>query len=213
MAARTHYYGRSLLSMIENGRRSATSEVTSAYESVLGVGGLGEAVNRRDFLKVMGIAAGNATVISRLTASLAGNDPTPLINVQTTHGIDLAVATLADRRTLVNLRGWLDDGSPMLRVNAAGILAKVPGQADAIRVSKVLSRDAEVRSLYMTAVVSRVCSLEWTKAAELAANPRLFPQPGLVAQRFAQEAVSDRDGGARWCSAVMLQSLSPMIGR
>lgn len=65
----------------------------------------------------------------------------------------------------------------------------------------------------MTAVVARVCGVEWSRAARLAQLPTAFPQPVLAAQRFSYEAVNDRDAGARWCSAAMLQSLSPMIGR
>jgi hypothetical protein len=65
----------------------------------------------------------------------------------------------------------------------------------------------------MTAVVARVCGLEWSVAAQFVDNPAGFPQPVLVAQRFARESVSDRDAGARWCAAAMLQALSPMIGR
>lgn len=102
---------------------------------------------------------------------------------------------------------------PVLRVNAAGTLAKVPGQCEASRVTAALVRDTDVRHRYMTAVVARVCGLDWSVAAHLAENPADCPQPTLVAQRFAREAVSDRDAGARWCAAAMLQALSPMIGR
>ena len=41
---------------------------------------------------------------------------------------------MADRGTVAHLRRWMDDGNnPVLRVNAAGILAKVPGQVEASR--------------------------------------------------------------------------------
>lgn len=76
-----------------------------------------------------------------------------------------------------------------------------------------LSRDDDVRRRYMTAVVARVCGLSWSMAAKIADNPRICAQPAIAAKRFAREAVSDRDAGARWCSAAMLQALSPMIGR
>ena len=134
--------------------------------------------------------------------------------VQTTNGTDLTIATLVDRGTVARLRRWLDDGdNPILRVNSAGILAKVPGQFEASRVAVALGRDADVRSRYMTAVVARVRSLDWPVAAQLTENPAGFPQPILVVQRFAREAVNDRDAGARWCAAAMLQALSPMMGR
>lgn len=212
MASHTHY-SKSLLSLVENDKRTATRDVIGSYERVLGVGGLGENVNRRDFFRVTSLVASNAKVASDLVASLAGNDCGPLMTVQTSHGIDVAIATMADRKTVGNLHRWLDDASPVLRVNAAGILAKVPAQTEAGVVASLLTRDSEVRTLYMTAVVARVCGLDWSLAAELAAKPEKFPQPTLAAQRFAHEAVSDRDAGARWCSAAMLQALSPMIGR
>ncbi|MGH4007015.1 MAG: helix-turn-helix domain-containing protein [Pseudonocardiaceae bacterium] len=213
MATRTHY-SKPYLSMVETGKRAATTGVISAYERVLGIGQLGDNVNRRDFFIVTGFVAGNAKLAAEWAASIAGNDPGPLTTVQTTHGTDLAIATLADQGTMTHLRRWLDDGdSPVLRVNAAGILAKIPGQCEASRVTAALVRDTDVRHRYMTAVVARICDLDWPVAAHLAENPADFPQPILVAQRFAHEAVSDRDAGARWCAAAMLQALSPMIGR
>lgn len=213
MAARTHY-SKSYLSLVETGQRAATSDVISSYERVLGVGLLGGDVNRRNFIKTAGLVAGNAKLAAELAASVAGNDPGPLTTVQTTHGTDLAIATLADQGAVAHLRRWLDDGDDaVLRVNAAGILAKIPGQCEASRVMAALGRDTDVRHRYTTAVVARVCGLDWSVAAHLAENPVDFPQPLLVAQRFAREALSDRDAGARWCSAVMLQALSPMIGR
>jgi transcriptional regulator with XRE-family HTH domain len=213
MATRTHY-SKPYLSMVETGKRAATTDVISAYERVLGIGQLGGEVNRRNFFKVAGLVAGNAKVAAELAASVAGNDPSPLATVQTTHGTDLAIAALADRGMVAHLRRWLDDGDDaILRVNAAGILAKVPGQCEASFVTAALGRDSDVRCRYLTAVVARVCALDWPIAAQLAEDPASFLQPALAAQRFAREAVSDRDAGARWCAAAMLQALSPMIGR
>ncbi len=213
MATRTHY-SKPYLSLVETGKRVATTDVISAYERVLGIGRLGDDVNRRDFFTVTGLVAGNAKLAAELAASVAGNDPGPLTIVQTTHGTDLALATLADRGTVAHLRRWLDDGhDAVLRVNAAGILAKIPGQCEASRVTAALVQDIDVRDRYMTAVVARFCGLDWSISAHLVENPADFPQPVLVAQRFAREALSDRDVGARWCAAAMLQALSPMIGR
>lgn len=97
MAARTHY-SKSALSLIENGKRTATAEVVGAYERALGIGGLGDTVNRRDFFRAAGLVAGNAVLAADLTASLAANDSGPLTSVQTTHGMDLAIATIVDGR-------------------------------------------------------------------------------------------------------------------
>jgi hypothetical protein len=214
MSTKAHY-SKSLLSMVENGRRTATPELVDAYERVLGVGlGLGgDDVNRREFFRAAGLVAGNAMVAAELSASLAASDSAPLLTVQTTHGTDMALAAAADQQMIRNLRRWLDDSNPVLRVNAAGILAKVPGQNEAARVAGLLAHDPDVRDRYMTAVVSRVCGVDWDRAATLAKHPERFAYPQLAAERFAQESVSVRDAGARWCSASMLQLLSPMIGR
>jgi transcriptional regulator with XRE-family HTH domain len=210
MASRTHFC-KSMLSQVETGKRTATVAVVTAYERVLGVPF--SDVQRRDFLKVAGLIAGNAVVVTDLAASLAGNDSVPLTMVQTTYGIDLALATLVDRGGVAHLRGWLDDGNPVLRVNAAGILAKLPGQRESTTVAAVLARDPDVSSRYATAVVSRLFGLGWARSAELAADPTLFPRPEMAARRLADEVLTDRDAGARWCSAMLLQNLSPVIGR
>lgn len=208
------HYSKAYLSLVETGKRAATSEIVEAYERVLGVGGLGDAVNRREFLSVTTLAAANAKLVTELTACIAGGDAGPLATVQTTYGVDRAIASIVDRGSLRVLHRWAGDGSdPVTRVNAAGILAKVPGQGEADRVLTVLGHDQEVRDLYLTAVVARVCSLDWATATRLTRDPAGFPQPVLVAERFAREAVNPADAGARWCSAAMLQRLSPLIGR
>lgn len=128
MATRTHY-SKPYLSMVETDKRAATTDVVKAYERVLGIGQLGDDLNVRDSVKVTSLVSENVKIATELAVSIAGNDPGPLAAVQTTHGTDLAIGTLADRGTVAHPRRWLDDGdNPVLRVNAAGILAKVPGQ-------------------------------------------------------------------------------------
>ncbi len=212
MATRTHF-SKAYLGLIETGKRPATADVVKAYERVLGVGGLGDDVDRRRFLGVAAAVAVNAKLAAEVTASIASGDPYPLAAVQTTHGADLAIAALVDLSATKTLRSWMTDGDdPILRVNAAGILAKIPGQERAEDVVSVLARDAQARDRYLTAVVSRVCSLDWSTAARMSRNPAAFPQPSLIADRFARETLNPQDAGARWCSAMMLQRLSPMIG-
>ncbi|MBW4717038.1 helix-turn-helix transcriptional regulator [Saccharothrix sp. SC076] len=61
MARRTHY-SKSLLGMVENGQRTATSGLVAAYERVLDARGLGEDVNRRELLAaVAAVLAGAHT--------------------------------------------------------------------------------------------------------------------------------------------------------
>lgn len=100
----------------------------------------------------------------------------------------------------------------MLRVNAAGIIAKMPGQHGAIDVTHVLLNDHEVRQLYMTAVTARVCGFGWDTAERLSKDPYSVPdKASFLAARFADEATNPRDVGARWCSAVILRDISLLV--
>lgn len=106
-----------------------------------------------------------------------------------------------------------DGDSAILRVNSAGILAKLPGAEKATEVARVLAHDEDVRHLYMTAVTARTCGVDWTTAGAIALDPAAYTHRAqYLAQRFAKEALNPRDADARWCSSVMLQQLSPMIG-
>lgn len=86
-------------------------------------------VNRRQFLNLAALTAVHGKLAAEMVASIGGGDAAPLTTVQTTHGTDLVIASLADRSAAVRLRRWMTNGSDaVLRVNAAGILAKLPGQ-------------------------------------------------------------------------------------
>lgn len=172
-------------------------------------------VNRRGFLGLSALAVTHGALATEMAASIAGSDPVPLARVQTTHGADIVTASMADKASAVHLRRWMLDGDvPILRVNAAGILAKLPGQGQADQVARVLAHDEEVRHLYMTAVTSRVCAVDWTTAGRIVSQPAAYGhRADFLATRFAREALNPRDSGARWCSSVMLRELSPMIGR
>ncbi|MDH6580028.1 helix-turn-helix transcriptional regulator [Kitasatospora sp. MAP5-34] len=171
-------------------------------------------VDRRAFLSLTAMVATHGKVAASLTASVAGGDAGPLTTVQTTHGTDLVIASLADKGTTRNLSRWMTDGeSALLRVNAAGILAKVPGQDQAASVVRVLANDPETQRLYATAVLSRVGALDWAAAAGIVANPRTAgSRASFLAARLAPETLNPRDAGARWCSARLLGDLSPYLG-
>ncbi|MFI1186877.1 helix-turn-helix domain-containing protein [Streptomyces californicus] len=172
-------------------------------------------VNRRGFLGLSTLAVTHGALATEMAAGIAGNDPFPLARVQTTHGADIVTASIADKASTVHLRRWMLEGDvPILRVNAAGILAKLPGQAQADQVARVLAHDEEVRHLYLTAVTSRVCAVDWTTAGRIVSQPAAYGhRADFLATRFAREALNPRDSGARWCSSVMLRELSPVIGR
>ncbi len=170
-------------------------------------------VNRRAFLSLSTLVATHGKIAGELTASMAGGDCGPLTTVQTTHATDLVIASLADIPTTARLHKWMSDGgSPLLRVNAAGILAKRPGRGSAAAVASVLAHDSEVRHLYSTAVLARAGKLDWDVAGSLAVDlTTAGPRAGFVAARLAAEALNPRDAGARWCAAAMLRDLTPLL--
>ena len=144
---------------------------------------------------------------------MAGSDSLALTQAQTTHGTDLVIASKVDSAVTARLRRWMLSGeTAVLRVNAAGILAKVPGQHHAGEVARVLEHDEEVRGLYTTAVLARVCLLDWTAAKRVAADPLVYPKKvAYLARRLADEVLNPRDAGARWISATLLRDLSPAL--
>jgi hypothetical protein len=152
-----------------------------------------ERVKRRDFVRLSGIAAG-AMVVGRVTdqtshdmfTSIASGDAETLRLTQTPHATDLTIADLSaqDKGTIRHLAHWMDDGSSdVLRVNAAGILAKMKNIDYADLVALTLCRDKEVRSRYLTAFTARV---------------------GQDAKSVARELKNMQDSGARWCAAFIL---------
>jgi hypothetical protein len=214
MAARC-WYSKSYLGLVETGRKPVTGDVVSAYSRVMGVGLDDDPVDRRDFLTATAVAAANAVLIGDLSGSLAGGDAAPLATVQTSYAVDHAIAaTMSDYSSLRRLRTWAEgEASPIVRVNATGILAKMPGQTAADHVVTVLEHDAAVRDRYLTAVVARLCGVDHPSAARHIDSPGQFGQPQLLAQRLVAEAVNPDDAGARWCSATLLARLSPHLGR
>lgn len=178
---------RGHLCNVEKGRRTASPAVLQAYEKALGM-------HRRTLLKLTGtglgaamLATGDDQAVARdLYASIAAGDDGPLAFVQTSHAMDHAVARLAAREagTLARLGTWLEDGAdPVLRVNAAGILAKTGSPELADGVALGLARDQSMRDRYLTAVRARV---------------------GDRPDRLARELSNPRDSGARWCAAHLL---------
>jgi transcriptional regulator with XRE-family HTH domain len=205
----------------ENGKRvPSTDQSLGALSQVLGIpltqlraASRLSKVNRRNFLSLTALAAVHGTVVSDLYASVASGDPVPLMNVQTSHGIDLVLASFVEPSARRKLTAWAKDGDiPVLRVNAAGILAKLPSQDSGQVVATVLQQDAEARDRYLTAVVARLFKVDWSVAERLAADPTKLPAPRQAARILAAETLNPRDSGARWCAASLLRDLSPMVG-
>jgi transcriptional regulator with XRE-family HTH domain len=177
-------------------------------------------VERRRFL--VGMAATMTTAAAgvppgqsvgqRVFESIAKDDSELLSTVQTTHATDWEISryVLRDGAAAAALAAWLrDESSPVLRVNAAGILAKLGVPSVTKNVIASLRRDDEARLLYCTAVVNRVLRLPWDSAAERVAT---VTRGGHYASwttddeaaRLAAEAHEGRDSAARWCSSILL---------
>jgi transcriptional regulator with XRE-family HTH domain len=151
-------------------------------------------VRRRDMLRLTGVAAMGAVAgvpagssdSKELFASIAAGDPQPLAQIQTSHATDLELGRLAaaDRPVMWRLARWADDGErDILRVNAAGVLAKTSSLDFAGIPAAVLGRDRDVRARYLRAMVARV---------------------GRDTERLGTEVLNPDDSGARWCAGWLL---------
>jgi hypothetical protein len=106
--------------------------------------------------------------------------------------------------------------SAVLRVNSAGVLAKLGSTQLNDEVVRMLKRDPDTRQLYLTAVASRTLELPWAEAAAFSADfgqdrsPQT-PTDTAKAQHFidrlASELSNPRDGAARWCGVVLLDGM------
>ena len=103
----------------------------------------------------------------------------------------------------------------VLRVNSAGVLAKLGSTRLDDEVIRTLKSDLDTRQLYLTAVTSRVLELPWTEAAALAANAeqrrdwhaQYVDRAAHFTGRLTAELTNPHDGAARWCSIVLLDQL------
>nr|WP_158299893.1 hypothetical protein [Glycomyces paridis] len=180
------HVSRGHLHNVEVGRRTASPVVMAAYEKAL-------SMHRRHLLAAAAISLGSlvvttgeASMARDMYATIAAGDDAPLATVQTTHAVDHAIQRLAVRETksVAQLLGWLNDGSdPVLRVNAAGILAKTGSPELADDVALALGRDPDARELYLQAVTARV---------------------GADPTAMVGELSNGADAGARWCAAWLL---------
>jgi transcriptional regulator with XRE-family HTH domain len=200
MARRTGY-SRSYIGNIENGVRQATPAVIRKYEQALG-----ESLNRRNLLLgslgILAAAPTDETAVAIAHEVTDGRNGL-LTELQTSHATDKGIAALVgqDSAVVAQLVKWTSQGKAVLRVNAAGILAKVPSPLMGSEAVTVLRSNGQVRELYATAVLSRVLALPWEEASRLATTDSLTDvQVGQVTAELANQY----DAGARWCAAVTL---------
>jgi hypothetical protein len=206
MAKRTGF-SRSHLANVERGVRQATPAVIKAYERALG-----DDVKRRDLLlgaAALALPAGSPDIAVDVVRDISAERSRLLSTVQTDHYTDRVIGSLVarDAPCVGSLTKWMRSGSPVLRVNSAGILAKVGSSTLDNEVVTSLRSDHESRDLYLQAVVSRVLGVPWDEAGRLVAVPE--PMDYAQVKSFAEEARNSNDSGARWCSVVMLAGLRP----
>lgn len=146
-----------------------------------------------------------------------------LATAQTSHATDLTIGALTAHNESARrgLAAWARRGATaVLRVNAAGVLAKVgtPDLGDA--AISAIRADQDARHLYLTAVVSRVLATPWDQAGHLAATVvtpgaslahALSGQEVCNVERLAAELANPRDAAARWCSTVLLHGLAKPV--
>ncbi|GIE89410.1 helix-turn-helix domain-containing protein [Actinoplanes regularis] len=201
MAKRTGY-SRGYIGNVETGVRAVTPDVIRKYESVLG-----EDLKRRQLLlgTISALAAGAAPdTAASIANDINGGRTGMLTGVQTTHATDRAVASLVARNSpsIASLTKWSRSGKALLRVNAAGILAKVGSPTIDNEAVSVLQADGESRELYLTAVLHRVLGLDWDASANLAASSAPLSPDQL--QVLKAELSNPNDSGARFCSVLLL---------
>jgi len=168
-------------------------------------------------------------VAQRIFGDITNGNSSLLATAQTSHDTDQVIREFVSRdaASVDALLSWMRDGAtPVLRVNSAGILAKL-GTADlADTVVTALKRDRDTRQLYLTAVVSRVLGFDWEAAGRLSAvienepaalGKRLpLDKAPHIARKFAVEVNNPRDGAARWLSVIVLgqvREVSPEMVR
>jgi len=202
MAMRTGY-SRSYLGNVETGERQVTPDLIRAYERVLG-----DSLKRRQLLiGTLGVLAATASPDAAVSIAheISNTQSGLLTQVQTSHATDRAIASLVARDTpsLASLTKWSRSGNSVLRVNAAGILAKIGSPVIDNEAVAALRADGDVCERYLTAVLSRVLTVPWDTAYNLAASGSGVPDSAQL-ETLVGELGNPYDSGARWCSTLML---------
>ncbi|MEU8364353.1 hypothetical protein AB0C27_50880 [Nonomuraea sp. NPDC048882] len=137
--------------------------------------------------------------------------------VQTSHVTDriLERFVASDDQYETTLRRWMAESpDATLRVNSAGVLAKIQNSEGSEAALNQLGKDVAMREKYLTAVAHRVLGLNWSlaeKRVQSLESPAVWQNlPSVMLNKFigalSEELASSTDGGARWCSTVLLSS-------
>lgn len=177
-------------------------------------------MTRRSFLATGGLATSSLVsglfahddlaVADAIAADILAGDPRRMTTAQTSHAIDLTIASLISTGGMrpTPLTKWMREGDPVLKVNAAGIAAKMPGSDLAESAIASLITDHDTRTRYLTAVLARIWKLDWATAQAWAGSSnvgqhvRTSNLPAL-----ADELGNRHDAGARWCATVVLANV------
>lgn len=178
-------------------------------------------MSRRAFLATGGLATASLTsglfhrdelaTADAIASDILSGDPRRVATEQTSHVLDLTIAAhIAAGGMRPNpLLTWIAGApDPVLRVNAAGIAAKMPGSDAAESAVTALAADPPMRHRYLTAVVSRVLGTPWSRARRHTADPR--PGHHVTAASvdlLRTELHNEHDAGARWCTAYLLADI------
>lgn len=157
-------------------------------------------------------------VAQRIFADLARGNAELLATTQTSHDTDQVIRRFVQHQDscVPTLARWMRTGAtPVLRVNSAGILAKLGSPDTSDEVITVLKQDEDTRHLYLAAVASRVLTMPWEEARTFANfNHELISgysvPPDRVAElsiQLSREIRQSQDGAARWCSVILLSRL------
>jgi hypothetical protein len=183
-----------------------TIDLIRAYERAIG-----DDVDRRGLFRVAASAALTAAVPDvaiDVARSIAAERSRLLETVQTSHDVDRTIGALIarDQPSIAALSRWLRKGPPVLRVNSAGILAKLGSPNLDNHVITALRADTEARTLYLQAVASRVLAVPWNEAGRLVITGQSLPE---YVDQLAAEVRNTYDAGARWCATVLLARTRP----
>lgn len=175
--------------------------------------------NEQGMLKFVDPALKDILIAQTLSSDIALNETDRFATVQTSHSTDKVIREFvsSDQQYEQRLKSWMEtSGDPVLRVNCAGVLAKIQQSDSAENALHRLTRDSQARSLYLTAVANRVLHLDWVPAQRIASAANhgrslagLLTQDKLpeVFTSLSNELHNPNDAGARWCSVMLLSAL------
>jgi transcriptional regulator with XRE-family HTH domain len=157
-------------------------------------------------------------VAQRIFGEIATGNGKLFATAQTTHDTDLVIRefVLRNQSSVRILAQWMKRApNTVLRVNSAGVLAKLESARLNDDVVRTLKTDPDTRQLYLTAVASRVLDLPWAEAAAFSVNVEQghdwrgedTARVRHFADRLATELTNPHDGAARWCGVVLLDKL------